>query len=479
MDLETNYTYSLMDDRWQILDDMGMGSKAKVRGFSNPSTMGVCLTNVIMGMITSSVNLMNLIKCRQKDCPTNLTYQNKQIRNFLCADNAEILSLTVGLSDILVKGLCDVVTEKNNSKLGVAIDYYLLKSIRDHHVIDYSLGSAEMICTHLVQSIKYSTSIDYPRWNNIVKDLLNSNSVEQESYPFHLNWFSKIRMLNLQALLPGIEYNPADIRPLLPNYLYMFEKNDVYQLNERLSKLKIDPSIITISFGAVSISRLHNRFYYDFIQLLNRTYQLNVSYNLRHLNVYYYLQSISMPSLKPNNNTKYTFTVNKTEKIFTLKGISILLMEENVIKLNEIGQPIKLLPKIEKLSKNCQDDMIIHINNLLLERNLTTLLRLMEINIRTIKLQFNKICTFLMTKARRTYSDNHGVHGIGLISRNEQWILMNDNNSFVINDIGNFSHMLKDESVNSVLLEEELEEREESFKHFMSQKKLITLNNSL
>ncbi|KAI3386306.1 hypothetical protein SNEBB_010092 [Seison nebaliae] len=193
MQLETAYLFST--SRREILKNLSMGNPDRLFGFYNNQNMGVCMTNVILSMMTSSSLLMNLLKCRRGTCATNMQQQMNIIRQLLCGgQNSNQVLLTVQPSEILIRGVCNNYQRKQyNSKYGVAGDYYLLKYYLTNTPPSVH-GSEKETCEYLIQQTKSNVAEDISRWHQVLMDLFQLKSIEKLGKDFKYKWYQEIQI---------------------------------------------------------------------------------------------------------------------------------------------------------------------------------------------------------------------------------------------------------------------------------------------
>ncbi|KAI3388851.1 hypothetical protein SNEBB_005840 [Seison nebaliae] len=459
MDLSNNYTYSLMHDRWAKINLLSKNN-SNINGFYNSPELGLCLTNTLLSMITSSLNLMSIVKCRFGDCPPNIDYQVSDVYRLLCNRSPKYGIATVTASDVLIKGICDNYDgKKHGSLFGVAGDYYLLKNYSSKIMPLEFYEPSRIIChklTRIIRGTKNNLSSDFKRWTDLIEDLLTPKYVSKFDFPFDFVWYSKIKMLNIELVFDGLSFNPLENRQFHRDYQNLFKHNETRKLNNILTAGNTKPKIIFFGFNKWKSVRLHPRFFYNFINSLNETYilykQKNIPYHLKNFPVHFYPQTMSTPLDLNQYGNEYPFRFNNTNFMYTLKSISITLVNEKIIHLFDI--PISTINNDE--IDQCVKQIINRTITLLEERTLREIIHFMKLNIILIKYQFSKVCAFFLNADLGTdySSDRVYIHAIALIFRNHKWIMMNDELSFAIENIRTITQMLKDESISSVLLEE-------------------------
>ncbi|KAI3388106.1 hypothetical protein SNEBB_000558 [Seison nebaliae] len=457
MDLPRQYNLLLMRERWIALDTYGMSSGFRVVGFYNPKDLGVCFVNVLLAMITSSINLMKYLKCKEDSCYT---------MNFNVENEEGLLSTSfVGNrpSDVLIKQICNVFEAKGRtSTFGVAGDYLLSKAIireNSYHVLSMT---SRPICRDMIMFHKNADPNDYFRWYELITDLLSRPSLTNitctthQLPPFVYTYFPEINLLTLDIRAIELPKNPTIMYPFERDYKKYFTKNEFENLDEKLMAKGINPKVVMISFGVASIKplvlKIHPTFYHRLIHILPYLPTAYAEMHMEASTLTYYTQAMSVPQLHDGRNI-YPFLINGVMKEYYLKSMVIRLLPEYSISVGQIKQYYRTLPENKDNVETCIDLIVEEMRQILLGTVIEVNTDYYRYNI-GFRIMLHKVCFYLIQEAPLQRGIEGLIHTVALIERNEKWMLMNDERSSLIDDIETFTKALKYETLTSVLLEE-------------------------
>ncbi|KAI3380885.1 hypothetical protein SNEBB_002404 [Seison nebaliae] len=449
MDLPQDFALHTAPQRSNLLNYLGINSMKKVRGFYNAPDLQVCATNVLLAMITSSANLMQYIRCREKKCSTPINYAIEDVQRILC-------SSIIG-PDVLIQRICETYDNKGrHSPIGAAGDYLLTKAVQN--AILYASINSRMFCTRIIRNTEDRNPESYLRWNTLISDLLLENfSAEPPTMrngvtsEFSYTWFPKIKMLNLHVSTMTVSLNPAVSKAFQRAYGNDLCPNALKDLDTKLTTKKIRPKLIVLNFPFTHKVRINPGVYVNltkkFAVYKPEGYPQDMFDDIR---VSYYEQLMSFPLLKREANM-YPFLVNGINKEYRLKSVAVFIGKEFTNTFGNIRDKyMKPIDGERQLTEPCASDMKAEIIDKL-HRDIPNLDQLLSSEMFQSILKI--ICRFAL-RGPRLEQANTSSKMFAVVERNDRWIIMNDHFSSYINDIETFSIRLKDEKITSVLLEE-------------------------
>ncbi|KAI3379820.1 hypothetical protein SNEBB_005421 [Seison nebaliae] len=451
-----DYSCSLMNERWEQLENFAKGNEGKVVGFDNCPNTGICLTNVLLAIIMASTTLMNRVLYLEDFCPNDLHGQLDDIRKRLCNPHHKIKSSNIVLSNVLTKGICETFNgRKFNSTYGVVGEYLILKYyIMNVEKKELKTPIEPLPWEQMIFETKDCDIRDCKRLDNLIQDLLGLPFQRIDDRGMLFSWYPEIKLLNFEIVVTKFKTGPFDARPFLPLYQYVYE-TELKQLDRLLRREQANPKVVFLGFTGSTALRLHPKFFHDFIRQLNNSYHdyMNGENEPNSFNIsfYYYPQEMSVPKVNKIKN-KYPLIVNGAIKYYNLIAISMRLTEERKADVQLLERPI-----VSRNLEVCVSEMMNYTQHLLKDKRNDELRHYLENVVQTVKMDFMKICNFLLTPANAEsyyYDRPVKLHAIALILRNGQWMMMSDQFSTIIEDIEQFSTFLKDESITGVLLED-------------------------
>ncbi|KAI3385081.1 hypothetical protein SNEBB_004996 [Seison nebaliae] len=339
-----NFNSLLFNQKWRKLNELYDSSDKTLVGLYNNEIIGVCLTNTIIGMITSSNVLMTLIEnkdnCKSFDV---CTFMENIYRCLKHPTPVRMGYVKETPGDILRAGIVSVA--KNvpyKSKFGVCGDYYLFKTFFNDLNL-WSLGREDDAekCERLILRSKEIDSVEAIRWHIILTDLFDifddRTLIFQERNQWSYIYYQQFNMLNLHFSIRNFSYHRFNnVRPFLINNHVDFKIED---LCENLSSRKIYPNVIQMSVGESSIFELHS------ITLEDITTNLISSFSdvgccgklsLSDFPVTMVRRHHTIPLLNNNEPFLIEFPIDKMNITYKLKAISIALEEEHRMMYSEL-----------------------------------------------------------------------------------------------------------------------------------------------
>ncbi|KAI3385873.1 hypothetical protein SNEBB_006282 [Seison nebaliae] len=216
MNLNESFPFAPFEEKWDNLNDLFEASDKALVGIYNSNLIGVCLTNVIISMITSSTILMKHIEEKQKCKALDLCSFMKNIYRCVHKSIPERIDTskeTVG--DIIRTGIQMVA---NNlpyaSDYGVCGDYHLFKTYYYNQDLQTKPNeqSAEKF-ERLIRMNKECSVRDALRWHAILPDVfdLDPNQIKvRQTGNYNLFYYLEINMLSIEFKIGNLPGNQFD-----------------------------------------------------------------------------------------------------------------------------------------------------------------------------------------------------------------------------------------------------------------------------
>ncbi|KAI3384888.1 hypothetical protein SNEBB_008976 [Seison nebaliae] len=456
LNLDPRFPVLLMKEKWKILNDLANGRDKIYIGLYNGQKIGVCLTNVIIAMISASPILMNVINSNTQCKSFDVCNFMKKITSELHKDNPmkdEVNKISV--SDVLAAGIQHISDNRPyKADYGVSGSYLLYKKYsneKDLKTVDSE--SSDKKLHRLIFSSKDCSGRDFMRWNNIVRDLFLLDSTLQQRDWYDFFWYEEIKMLNLEMKIGSYPRNSFyKPRPFLKDYYTEFDEQQIQLLRNDL--VRIHPKVVQISSLELLKYDIHPETITNFVRALTYGYRLvnvlQMPFTTPDFHVVITRQHPTVPKIK--NKEKYFVELPIANIKYHIKAISIRIENEIQYLFSHLGQPT-IEPSAE--TTNCIN---YHLNGTYVSigESIPDAINFMKQREQIIRQRLGIMCSWVNSKAatRLLIGIEQGTHAITLIEKDNQWTLINDEYSIRIDDIEQMTDILYLEKVSGYLLEE-------------------------
>ncbi|KAI3385889.1 hypothetical protein SNEBB_006298 [Seison nebaliae] len=450
MNLDPKFPELLFQQKWNTLNNLFDQSDKSIRGILNNPSLGICLTNVIEEQKCNSIELCNYMEQMYQSVgeenPKDMKKYNKSV------------------SDVFRTAV--VALERNeeyNTKHGLVGDYYLVKASKHELDLQSEINeSPNSKCERLILDIKEENGNDVVRWDKMLKDLFEIVDVQtvcQGHYVFL--YYPDISVLNLHFSInkfPWIQWNQP--RRFLRNYERIVGHHIIEDLTQNLIQPHA-PDVLIMSLEESLKFELHPKATKTVAGILSLIHRLNVKWEdgSPDLPLVLVRQFYTIPQLKNDEDLRINLAIrNRRRNSYKLTGISVAIEEEHNLKISEL-LPVREVR--DMYSQECVD--------VLYERTVEVILNeepqiydYLPQEQRYVRSIFKQICEWLDSDASNKLLDEAmETHAYAIIQRRRQWLLMNDEFSLKIDDIEQFTYILRFEKVTGFILEKEKSFHEE------------------
>ncbi|KAI3378059.1 hypothetical protein SNEBB_007162 [Seison nebaliae] len=423
-----------------------------------------CIINLFLTMLTSYFNIKNYRQINDLS-PNNWFYSVQEVRGLICATPVHGLWSTLDVPNNMIFTIC------NNFKGEVSDIYnefgrnnWLANAMRKlKPITDLIYMPTATTCEIMTESIKED---QYKKWKNSIKYILKPSISLLTPPPYKMglishfsyDWFREIKFLSLQVDFTAIPNDPTKANPFVPGFTKYLKPQEKQILERTLTDNNIDPNMILISFPVYRLVRLHSRFYLDnIIEKIFEKKSNKTTIDFNSVRIFYYPQTISFP-IYHGIVDKYRFNLNGINNFYHLKSITVLMNEEVTSYVKEFPSQNHVDYKLYKNLENCIDTIYHEINSLRAKFDKEDISMYISSTINQFSYDteelFRKICIFLMRDAKSDFDPPiMPTHKFVVTTRNDTWIITNDEFSCAINNIVKFSQLMTDETITSVLLE--------------------------
>ncbi|KAI3378847.1 hypothetical protein SNEBB_007913 [Seison nebaliae] len=459
MDLNPTFRNLQWQQKWNYLDKLFEKSDKATVGLLNPPNIGVCMTNSIIGMITSSAILMRLIEDKQKCKKLDLCKFIENIYNCIAKPvpkKIEHLDETVG--DILRTGIIKVAENTPYvSKYGFCGDYLIFKTYSSGLELNENLNeNLDEKFQRLAIKSKQSDPSDMVRWDTLLNDMFDVKSSVERGQNYEFIYYQELNMLNLHLHIrnPIKRTDNSQIRSDKTEcFLLNNQRMEINGLKEDLSSLKAIPNLLQISLSGPHIFQFHPSTIDQMIRAFTDGFYFRKflgKYDVANFPIYLVYQFHTIPQLKGNEPFTIHLPIGKTNILYRLRSIGIAIDEEMVVMYKE------LKPTPEKSARK---------NPLCIEELRHKIMESIKIKEPKVYDYLSKeqhqvvdrlkvICEWVVSYATDFfYEQQSRIHTMALIQRGNQWIFINDQFSIKIQNIEQFTSMLKGERISGVLFE--------------------------
>ncbi|KAI3387876.1 hypothetical protein SNEBB_000676 [Seison nebaliae] len=236
-----NFTNLTFSQKQNELDKLFEESDKTIVGLLNPSGFGVCMTNTIIGMITSSIILMKIIEDRQRCKSLDLCNFMQNI--YKCLEKPvpkKIENSDVTVGDVLRTGVLKVSQNiPYVSKYGICGDYLIFKTYsRGLDLATQLLEEPEKKFERLALKSKDNQPREVLRWHVLLNDMFDLQHILYNGQNYYYIYYPHINMLNLNLYFPNpietsstTEIRNQQLKPFLINNQQMI----INDLNEKIS----------------------------------------------------------------------------------------------------------------------------------------------------------------------------------------------------------------------------------------------------
>ncbi|KAI3384243.1 hypothetical protein SNEBB_007223 [Seison nebaliae] len=459
MNLDPNFAILQFDQKLAKLNKLYEESDKTVVGLYNHVDIGVCMTNAIVGMITSSVFLMKVIEEKQKCKKFDLCNFMEKIYRCLekpVPNKIDNLNETVG--DVLRTGILEVAQNiTHSSDYGFCGDYLIFKTyLTGNQLNTIPKEGAEEKLTRLAKSSKHSDCSDMLRWDTLLNEMFNVHNLVERGQSYEFIYYPEINMLNLHLFYrTGIKrtnYNQIRINKPEP-FLKNEEQLKIGDLSERLSSLTDIPDVLQIGLSEPPIFEFHSTTVDSMIRAFTDGFyfmRFMGKYDVANFRITLAKQFHTIPQLKNNELFTIYLPTNKQNTSYNLKAIAIAIDDEIEVMYKELkpmsGKAPRSNPQcIEGFRQQIMESIRIK------EPQVYKYLSKEEHHIVD---RLKVICEWIVTYATDFFYEKSSlIHVISLIQRNNKWLLMNDEFSIKINNVELFTEILRLERVTGLLFE--------------------------
>ncbi|KAI3378583.1 hypothetical protein SNEBB_007106 [Seison nebaliae] len=442
-----------MFGRWEYLNNLGDSSNHKVAGFYNNPCIGVCLTNVALAMIMSNRALMKVLQLKYMTCPRDVLQDIENLEHYVRQLNGKNKEQEV--SDILIKGVCDTMNnQKHRGAYGLVGDYVLSKYFTAEDKRNMRINPNVMGV--LVKENTITTVPTSERLHRLISDMIMVQMVEGVDRSYNFNYYPTIEVLNMELKIDNVKHDPIDVTPFRPNYYAVVGEEIIGNIRKDLTEKKIIPKVIHLGFAPQHQMRFHEMTYINFVSFLDRVKDFQVDeIPPPSFKVYVQGQRLSLPKINNNDNLYYSFPTANGDSNYQLKAASFFIQDEYVALPKDFIQTKNPSQSVRQCTQNFFKKMNVY-TNMRLMRNFDDFKNYIGKHIK----YFHAMCNALFNVNFYNYFVIKGsVHTFSINRRVEGWVLMNDQHSFKIDNIGEMSEMLKNEVVDAVVLELETEKK--------------------
>ncbi|KAI3379310.1 hypothetical protein SNEBB_003009 [Seison nebaliae] len=438
-------------DRREALKELYVNSNKKLVGFYNDLNLGVCITNSLLSIILSSDYLMHRIHEDMKHNFYNESYVAEIRKNpctSTCVPRGSISSaqiLRVGMSKI--KG-CELYA----APLGVSGDYFLLKYYNSPYV-SYRRES----CREIILRCKDAVS-GYERFDAILTELFEEKFGDYMVHPFQVSWYPKLQFLNLNYWIYDqvnrVGKGLWDTKRISTQIFQDLTEREIFGINRRFKTEKIEtPQFICIYMAQSYLPEIHPSFYVYLTQTLGEMFDNNIKPSLNNLNnfpVYYVEKGVKLPNSLTEDNLKYEFPFDITQNHdYSIRTIVLHMMDELFFYLEPVIR--RCNPEIQTfLSRECTMMNIAKLENYMTDVTSEEFQNYLPNYSNLIMETVTCVCNHIENSKDNPnfFPMLMGLHALALVRKEEnQWILMNDDLPFVIEDIDKFRSFLRNEKV--------------------------------
>ncbi|KAI3385413.1 hypothetical protein SNEBB_009288 [Seison nebaliae] len=456
------------------------GNSGEFSGFYNDEKIGVCMTNALLTLIISSPKLLEEVRRIVTVDRQTIHEQMEKVILDPNGENFEICSW-MKVEEYLGQSLLDA-TQRDivHSKYGTAGNYYLLKNylrnlkerkLKRNFPSSNSSSIMEM-CYDIIndQKMKYRSFIN---WHKILSDLFHrqiqraewkcDNIYDEWKYM----WYGTLNFLNIQL-------DPFDRNPLYfwkndyitPNIFDLISSNGFKRLDRSLNERTSIPKFISINFNFETKEEFHPSLIkcfgdkiYEIISNDNKHYDDAELFD--EIDILLQFKSLKLSHFPYENNSIFLrFPLTNTgDSIYELRGITFCLVENNIHNISTIRHLIKKFNIDYSNEKHidCSSYLYRQIENYIstfhtreIISNISSIFKLNIIEI------LKKICAYFQLLHDRDYleaSSDCNCHFYSLIKGTTKWMLMNDDDTLIIDDVKDAHQSLTLEMVNSLFFE--------------------------
>ncbi|KAI3378582.1 hypothetical protein SNEBB_007105 [Seison nebaliae] len=269
-------------------------------------------------------------------------------------------------------------------------------------------------------------------------------------------YYPNVEVLNIGILINSVRHDPIDVTPFQPGYYADLGNETMDELREDLTEKKITPKVIHLGFYPKGRMRIHEMTYISFSAFLHRIKHLQMEeLPPPDFEIFIQSQRFTMPKINDNENVHYSFPIENGDADFQLKAVSFFLQYEYVTFPKDLIPVENPSPSVH----NCTNKFLRKREtyaNILGEGHLDFLDNYIK---KYIKYFYAMCNAALDVEFYKTHVYNQGPHTFSINRRDDGWVLMNDQHSFEIDNIGQMSEMLKNEVVDAIVLEIETGKR--------------------
>ncbi|KAI3387941.1 hypothetical protein SNEBB_000646 [Seison nebaliae] len=430
------------------------GTARKICGFYNTDDLGVCLTNVLLSLILSSKKLLS--KVRKVDHYDEKPMEAIKTNPIILVES---IKNSIDYVDVLSHGIRQIADNKpDKPPYGVAGDYHLAKSYRNMEC----KYNGTISCERLIILSK-DMHCSFERLDTILYDLYDSDYYTFYEKYLVGSWHPDLQLFNIiynydKAPMSKNIDNPWIVKRLPSNMLGKLASTAAEAIGIEFTMMNVDPEFLALWFGSSNRPEFQPVFFDSFIaqiiDLLDNN--RNVSfYAVRNLNVVFKPSTIKIPlNLHSNRRKTYHLPLNGYEdKKYFLRTILLTLQEHFTVKLKKM--PFVPMESNVEIG-NCTIAGMMTLEETIEVLNNKRLIQYTKINFNNIAKIFWRICSYFVKNQNTPnfYPEYYGSHGIALINNEKnEWILMNDDKSFMIDDIGVFQYHLRYQRLSTAFFE--------------------------
>ncbi|KAI3382202.1 hypothetical protein SNEBB_004782 [Seison nebaliae] len=449
------YEHERMHNQWAYLKGLGHVTPTRVTGFYNDNAIGCCQTNVIFSMLIASETVLDIIQNRMDTCPAAMKDHLRRV-GYLSNNIVDGEERQTEVLYVLSKGLCDAVDgQLTKGGLNLAPHYCVSKAFTFEEK-EQVLYTPNLLSPF---SRKYAPAHWSPheRLNTVLLDLLPVATKGNMAYtPNQMNYrsmyYCELRIFSLDLSLHWVNSDVVDPIKFDENYYDHVSYNIMIHLRNYIIVEKLKPQTIQISFQEATTLRVHERTYPEIVSFINTFIQFGIDASpIPGFIVFLEIQRFTMPNLVEGTDIYYPFPTDKgDDALYPLIGMTVRITDLHEIHITTIidmieSDDIHVLVCVEKIRLKTKS--YFHTNEEF---------QFLDQYFMKYFGYFQTLCAkiILNTGLYNTLTNkNNDMHTFAITKRNGKWRMMNDQYSFVIDNIQTLSEYLDNLVIDSVLLE--------------------------
>ncbi|KAI3387226.1 hypothetical protein SNEBB_001626 [Seison nebaliae] len=390
---------------------------------------------------------MEIVEEASRNCPDSFADEMERTREYIDGRSNIVPPTEISLVQFLCDGLCKTAkNETFDSEYGLAGEYCLLKAYKSEPDWDYH---------YIYHEIRIHENLDispFVRFQALLKDLLGKNYYQIYNDDYRLDYYSGVRMMNIELPLKNVQHDYMETTKFLPETYYNDIGVNIMEILRLVFNDKnINPLVIHMGFKGNDNLRIHPRSYVSFMEFLEQIdYKPSKDFPPPTFPIYLTTHLYSIPQLK-SESLFYPFPVGAADTMYKLTGFSIRMLYEVDVELTRFAPVTELTYLVVKCVSRFLTKTLMQFNGI--EGQAA---KIITPYMRQYSSSFRGFCRAVQDHPNSNdlvKEPDIDMHTFSVILRVDNWFIINDDYSFLVDDISRITDMLGDERMDAVILE--------------------------